>query len=99
MLRACSPAEVMIPIHARSLFWDTNLETFDPAAHPVYTIERVLERGDEQDVSWLFRVFASEAIREVLYTDRRLSRRSANFWALYFGVPVERVAALQGEGA
>jgi hypothetical protein len=65
----------------------------------VYTIERVLERGDEPDVAWLFRVFASEAIRDVLCTDPRLSRRSANFWALYFGVPVEHVAALSGADA
>ena len=89
----------MIPTHARALFWDTNLETFDPAAHPVYTIERVLERGDEQDVAWLFRVFAAEVIRDVLCTDPHLSRRSAGFWALYFGVPVEHVAALHGAGA
>ncbi len=86
----------MIPKHLRSLFWDTNLENFDPAAYPIYTIERVLEHGDEDDVAWLLSIFAREQIRDVLRTDLRLSPRSANFWALVFDVPAPEVAALRG---
>ena len=86
----------MVPQHLRSLFWDTNLEEFDPSAYPVYTIERVLEHGNEEAVTWLRRTFTEEQILEVLRTDRRLSPRSANFWALLFGLPPEEVAALRG---
>ncbi len=85
----------MIPNHLRPLFWDTNLENFDPTAHPRYTIERVLEHGEEEDVAWLIRVFTTEQIRDVLRTDRRLTPRSANFWALVFHLPTREVAALQ----
>lgn len=85
----------MIQNHLRSLFWDANLDDFDPTAHPRYTIERVLEHGEEQDVTWLTRVFTTEQIQEVLRTDRRLSPRSANFWALVFNLPTREVAALQ----
>ena len=87
----------MILPHARPLFWDVNLETFDPTAHPLYTIERVLEHGDEDDVGWLVGVFTKEQIHDVLRTDRRLSRRSANFWALVFDLPTREVAALHSE--
>ncbi len=87
----------MILQHLRSLFWDTNLENFDPAAYPVYTIERVLEHGNEEAVAWLRRTFSEEQILDVLRTDRHLSPRSANFWALLFGLPAHHVAALHGE--
>ncbi|MPY89692.1 MAG: hypothetical protein GEU99_17440 [Luteitalea sp.] len=85
----------MIPNHLRPLFWDVNPQDFRPAAHPRYTIERVLEHGEEDDVAWLTRVFTREQIRDVLRTDRRLSPRSANFWALVFDLPIGDVAALQ----
>ena len=87
----------MIPQHVRPLFWDANLEDFDPTAYPLYTIERVLEHGDEDDVAWLLRVFTKEQIHDVLRTDRRLSPRSANFWALVFDLPTREVAALRSE--
>ncbi len=84
----------MIPERLRTLFWDTDVKTFDPAAYPVYAIERVLEHGDEEEVAWLLRIFSREKIQEVLRTDRHLSARSANFWAVFFGVPPEEVAGL-----
>ena len=87
----------MIPLIFRPLFWDTNLEEFDPAAYPVYTIERVLEHGDEEAFRWLLGSFSSEQIRDVIRTDRHLSARSANFWALVFEVPDSEVAALCGQ--
>jgi len=77
------------------LFWDVHVDRFDPTAHPRYTIERVLEHGEEEDVAWLTRVFTTEQIRDVLRTDRRLSPRSATFWALVFHLPSGEVAALQ----
>ena len=59
----------MILQHVRPLFWDANLENFDPTAYPLYTIGRVLEHGDEDDVAWLLRVFTKEQIDDVLRTD------------------------------
>jgi hypothetical protein len=85
----------VIPTHVRSLFWDTNADTFEPEAFPRYTIERVLEHGTEEDVAWLLRAFHRGAIADVLRTNHRLSPRSANFWALCFGLPLDEVAALQ----
>ena len=79
------------------MFWDTDVENFDPIAYPLDTIERVLEHGDEDDVAWLLRVFTREQIHEVLRTDGRLTPRSANFWALVFDLPVQEVAALRRE--
>ena len=89
----------MIPQHARPLFWDIDVDSFDPRAFPRYTIERVLEYGSEDDLEWMRRTFAQEQILDVLRTDRRLTPLSANFWALYFGIPPADVASLKEEPA
>lgn len=85
----------MLPATVRSLFWDIDTATFNPEAFPQYTIERVLELGDERAVEWLHGVFPPETIAATLRASRRLSRRSANFWALVMEVPREEVRALQ----
>ena len=77
------------------MFWDVNFDTFDPFAYPVYTIGRLLEYGDDEDVAWLRANFSDTDITDVIRTERRLSRRSANFWALRYGIPAEDVAALR----
>lgn len=86
----------MIPKSLRLLFWDTNIDDFDPRAYPVYAIERVLEYGDEEAVAWMRSLFSREQILDVLRTDRNLTPRSANFWAILFGLPSDDVVALRG---
>jgi len=85
----------VIPQWLSALFWDIRLDQFDPRAYPDYTILRILELGDDDAVSWLRQTFPEQEIRRVLCTERRLSRKSANFWALIYGIPPEEVAALQ----
>lgn len=87
----------MIPEHLRPLFWDLGLQEVDLTAYPDYTIGRILELGDDRAVSWLREAFSREAIERVIRQDRRLSRKSANFWALVYEIPSEEVAALQVE--
>ena len=84
----------MIPLDVKPLFWDTNLENFNPTAYPEYTIFRVLEYGDRQSVSWLKEIFSDEQIQEVIHTEKRLSQKSAHFWALVYGIPADQIAAL-----
>lgn len=85
----------MVPGYLQALFWDINLASFDPAEYPHYTIERVLEYGDQDAVIWLRQTFSEEQITEVVRNDRRLSPKSANFWALIFELPHDQVAALK----
>lgn len=85
----------MIPQYLHTLFWDTNLDNFNPGAFPAYTIARVLELGDRDAVAWLRETFSEAEIVKVLRTERRLTRKSANFWALVYGVAPDDVAALK----
>lgn len=89
----------MIPTHLQSLFWDIKTETFEPARYPRYTILRVLEYGDEKAIAWLRSSFSEPEIRDVIRAERRLSRRSAQFWALVYGISAADVAALQPDRA
>lgn len=77
------------------MFWDVNLDNFNPASHPDYTIARILELGNEQAIAWMRQTFSDPKIRQVICADRRISRKSANFWALIYGIPSQDVAALK----
>jgi hypothetical protein len=88
----------MVPQCIRRFFWDTNPESFDPTAYPAYTIARILEYGDEKAVAWLKVTFAEHEIKRVIRAERKLTRRSANFWALVYRIPPEEVAALKTGG-
>jgi hypothetical protein len=94
-LKRLSILRFMVPECLRSLFWDTNLDNFDPLAFPTYTIARILEYGDQDAMAWLKKTFSETQIVNVVRTERRLSRRSANFWALVYGVSPDQVAALK----
>jgi hypothetical protein len=85
----------MIPKHLHPLFWDVNLDDFNLVAYPDYTIARVLEIGDEKAVKWMKDNFSEADIKRVIATERRLSRKSANFWALVYRIAPEEVAALR----
>ena len=84
----------MVPAQVQTLFWDTDLSVFNPTSFPDYAIFRVLEFGDDKAVTWLRETFSTEEIRRVLSTERRLSPKSAKFWALIYGIPTNKVAAL-----
>jgi|SRR5215510_2508795 len=94
-LAAYCYTKCVIPHHIRPFFWDINIDNFDPASYPEYAIARILEYGDEKALAWLREVFPENAIKKVIRTERRLSRKSANFWAVIYGVSKDEVEALK----
>jgi hypothetical protein len=86
----------MIPRELSSLFWDIDTESFVPQDYPEYTMERILELGDSEAVKWLEVQFSEEQIKEVIRTSRRLSKKSANFWALVYEIPSDEVTFTEG---
>jgi hypothetical protein len=64
------------------LFWDTDTSRLDLQQNKEYIIERVLELGDENAVSWLVSCYPRSEIKKVLRSSRRISRKSANYWSL-----------------
>jgi len=89
-----SGGEDRLPECAYRYFWDIDPSRLDVGEYPRYVIERLLEYGDLPSLRWMERRFSREEIVEVLKTSRQLSARSANFWALYFGIGREEVRCL-----
>ena len=77
------PAVARIPESIRPLVWDTDPDSLDPARHPHYMMERVLELGRPEACRWLFDYYGRDRVRDFLRTDgpRRLSLRALNYWA------------------
>jgi hypothetical protein len=85
----------MIPRGLRQFFWDIDIVSFNPQDYPEYTIERILELGDSEAVEWLQDQFSEDIIKDVIRTNRRLSKKSANFWALVYHIPSQEVSVLR----
>jgi hypothetical protein len=85
----------MIPRYLIPYFWDVEAGKFDPHHHPEYTIERILELGDSKAAAWLQEQFSEEQIKQVIRTNRRLTRKSANYWALIYQIPAHDVSVLR----
>ena len=84
-----------IPKQLHTLFWDIDVNTIDPIIYPEYVISRILELGNEEAVAWMKETFAEEQIKSVIGSERRLSPRSTNFWAIVYHIPLNDVVTLR----
>ena len=89
----------MVPKELRLFFWDVQADSFNPQEYRDYTISRILELGTEPAVTWMRQTFTEEDIEKVIREERRLSPKSATFWALMYGIPAQEVAALHTEAS
>lgn len=84
----------MLPKYLKKYFWEVDFTKLDARKHPGYVMERVLEYGDKKAVSWMLKNFSKKEIIDTLLKSRQLSTKSANFWALVFGVEKDKVLCL-----
>jgi len=75
-----------LPKALHRYFWDVNPDNIDLAKNRRYVIERLLELGDPEAVSWMKNCFSQDEIVQVLKNARALTKKSANFWANIFGI-------------
>lgn len=79
----------------RGLFWDVDPESLDQRQHQRFIIERILMLGRPADIRWLLAKYAESEIRNVVCCSRQLDCRTANYWAVHFGIPREEIACFQ----
>ena len=79
----------------RRFFWDVDPTHLDLSSHAVFIIERILEEGDATAIDWLKQTYPRAAIQAVLRTSRRLSPKTANFFATEFAVPMKEIRCLK----
>lgn len=68
----------------QSLFWDVDPKTIDSEKHAKYIIERILDLGDEKEVSWMSHRYPVSLIRDIVRHSRVLHDKSRALWALVF---------------
>lgn len=78
----------------RAYFQDVDPDTIDVSQHATFIIERLMEFGDDTAVAWLERTYPREQLAEVVRTSRRISPKSANYFAIKYGIPIEEVRCL-----
>ncbi len=80
-----------LPEILRPLFWDADWNCIDFQRNRTAIIERVLNLGNEEQLTWLLKNVAEEEIRSVVSSSRRLSRKTARCWQNYFGLKEEEM--------
>ena len=84
-----------LPTFLKKFFWDVEFGKIDPKKNRVYFLKRILELGDERAVSWMWKNFDKEEMKDVLLYGRGFTKKSANFWALILNVPREKILCLR----
>jgi hypothetical protein len=76
------------------LFWDTDKNSLDIYRHKRFIIERVLRFGMLSDIKWLLSTYHQTEIIEVVKKSKNIDRKTANFWAIHYGIDKDEVLCL-----
>lgn len=64
----------------QSLFWDVAPSTIDPEKHARYIIERILDFGNDKEVSWMWHSYSQNLIRDTVKHSRVLHKPTRALW-------------------
>ena len=84
-----------MPQFLEKYFWDVDFQALNLQKDAYFIIERILEEGDIKAIKWMLRTFPPKTIKKVLQTSRKLSKKSANFWAIIFNLPKNKILCLK----
>lgn len=78
-----------------AVFWDVDVKKIDFDKQSDFVIARILEHGHLGDVKWLLRKYTPGKIKKAICQARDLSEKTANFWAMYFKIPRDKILCLR----
>jgi hypothetical protein len=76
------------------LFWDTDKNNLDFSKHKRFIIERILRFGMLSDIKWLLSFYNEQEIIGVVKTSKSIDKKTANFWAIHYGIDKDEVLCL-----
>ncbi|MBN1970386.1 MAG: hypothetical protein JW870_13545 [Candidatus Delongbacteria bacterium] len=76
-----------MPEYVNKYLWDVKVDALDVKKHSNFIIERILEYGDIDSLTWLQKTYEKDCIVKVLKKSKRISPKTGNFYAMYFDVP------------
>lgn len=84
-----------LPEFLRPYFWDVDFDKMNKKRSASYIIHRLLDRGDDKAIRWMFKTYSKSLISEVLMKRRGFSAKTANFWADLLNIDKGKVVCLQ----
>jgi hypothetical protein len=84
-----------LPSHEAKFFWDVKPADLDVEKDWFFIVERLLEYGDDRSLAWLKKNYPDKDIVEVVMKSKKLSRKTANIWRIYYDLRLEEVTCLQ----
>jgi len=75
-----------VPAFLKPFFWDVDFRKLSIAESSYFIISRLMEHGDERAVQFLLKTYAPEEMINVVKKSRSISRRSRNFWRVFFAL-------------
>lgn len=84
-----------LPSNFYSYFWDVDPKSLDLSKKPLFVIQRLLDKGDTEGVSWVLGNFDKETIRKAFTTFRDFNPKVGYFWKLFLNIPENEVLCLQ----
>lgn len=72
----------MVHVELKKYFWDVDFDKINIEKNKRFILERILELGDENAVTWMKQSFSREDILNALKDNRRISKKSQIFWNL-----------------
>jgi len=83
-----------IPDHMAYLFWDVDINMINMDKHKKLIVERTLRLGRPESINWLLNTYKENDIIEVIKKTKNINRKTANYWAIHFGIPREEIVCL-----
>ncbi len=84
-----------LPGFLKEYFWDVDFEKINQEKSKLYVIARLLDRGNDRAIKWLFKTYNKDSIKDVITNRRGFSARKANFWAEILDIDKRKVVCLQ----
>lgn len=72
----------LLPVEITKYFWGDDLTQLSWENHQKYITQTLLEKGNQDSISWLFSKINKQNILEQL-PELKLSPKSKNFWKIY----------------
>lgn len=77
----------MKTIQKPNLFWDVDSSAMDPVKYANFIIQRILDKGDVDDLSWAVDFYGKDQVEKNFQKNAdKLNSKSNNFWCFYFNL-------------
>lgn len=84
-----------LPAKFHTFFWDIDAKSLNPSEKNLFVIQRLLDKGDTESVSWILQNYDRETIKKAFTSLRDFSPKIGRFWQLYLNIPESEVLCLQ----